>query len=299
MKKIKKLSVVIVALAVCMLFGSVVWAESGSTAENVFSAVLDKTSICVSDQAQTVTVTIKAPSATVYYGTQGVVDVNGWAYTLTHFPALDTTNGVNGNTFTWVDMENANSYLAADGVMLKLTVTVPANAPAGTYDLGLSELEYISGMDVDQGTVTTASATNVVATLTISEHAWGAPSYEDNDDGTHTATYTCTADATHTKSDAPAEHSYTLEGGTKCVCDATKPVTPPPATGLKGDVNLDGSVTAADLTLLARHIGGIELITNETALVNANVNGDGSITAADLTKLARYVGGIITDWSQN
>ena len=67
---------------------------------------------------------------------------------------------------------------------------------------------------------------------------------------------------------------------------------------LMGDLDNDGDVDAYDLTILARHVGGIELITNEIILQNADVNGDGNVDAYDLTKHARYVGGIILDWDQ-
>lgn len=63
--------------------------------------------------------------------------------------------------------------------------------------------------------------------------------------------------------------------------------------GLPGDVNTDGVVTAADLTLLARHVAKIEVITDPVALLNADVTGDGSVSAEDLTKLARYIAKII------
>lgn len=65
---------------------------------------------------------------------------------------------------------------------------------------------------------------------------------------------------------------------------------------LLGDLNLDGLVDSDDLTLLARHVGGIELLTANTALTNADVNSDGQINSDDLTIHARYVGGIIADW---
>lgn len=64
-----------------------------------------------------------------------------------------------------------------------------------------------------------------------------------------------------------------------------------------GDLDLDGDVDAYDLTMLARHVGGIEYITGQ-ALLNADVDGDGLVDAYDLTMHARYVGGIITDWNQ-
>lgn len=59
--------------------------------------------------------------------------------------------------------------------------------------------------------------------------------------------------------------------------------------GLLGDVNLDGTVDAKDLTLLSRHTAKIQYITDPQALANADVNQDGSITAVDLTKVARHV----------
>ncbi len=61
-----------------------------------------------------------------------------------------------------------------------------------------------------------------------------------------------------------------------------------------GDLNGDGSADASDLTILARHVGKVEYITDETALANADVTGDGAVDANDLTKLAQYVGKIIS-----
>lgn len=66
-----------------------------------------------------------------------------------------------------------------------------------------------------------------------------------------------------------------------------------------GDLDLDGDVDAYDLTLLARHVGGIELLADPVTLYNADTDGDGDVDAYDLTIHARYVGGIITDWEQN
>ncbi|MCD7859774.1 MAG: dockerin type I domain-containing protein [Firmicutes bacterium] len=61
-----------------------------------------------------------------------------------------------------------------------------------------------------------------------------------------------------------------------------------------GDLNGDGEVNANDLTILARHVGKVEYITDETYLANADVTGDGSVDASDLTKLAQFVGKIIS-----
>jgi hypothetical protein len=68
--------------------------------------------------------------------------------------------------------------------------------------------------------------------------------------------------------------------------------------GILGDLDLNGLVNSDDLTLLARHVGGIELVEGQ-ALLNADVNGDDLVNSDDLTKHARYVGGIITNWDQD
>ncbi|MBQ1907328.1 MAG: dockerin type I repeat-containing protein, partial [Firmicutes bacterium] len=60
-----------------------------------------------------------------------------------------------------------------------------------------------------------------------------------------------------------------------------------------GDVNLDGTVDSKDLTALARHVAGIQILSDDRALANSNVNGDDSVDAKDLTKLARFMAHII------
>ncbi|MCD8357680.1 MAG: dockerin type I repeat-containing protein [Oscillospiraceae bacterium] len=63
---------------------------------------------------------------------------------------------------------------------------------------------------------------------------------------------------------------------------------------LPGDLNGDGEVDASDLTILARHVGKVDTITDKTALANADVTADGDVDASDLTKLAQYVDKIIS-----
>lgn len=63
------------------------------------------------------------------------------------------------------------------------------------------------------------------------------------------------------------------------------------AVGLMGDLNGDGSVTAADAVLLAKHLIGLSGL-DEAQLAQADLDGDGSITAADAVLLAKkLVGG--------
>jgi len=62
--------------------------------------------------------------------------------------------------------------------------------------------------------------------------------------------------------------------------------------GVKGDINGDSKVDAADVTALARHVGQIETVTDAQLLKNADVTANSSVDADDLTKLARFVGQI-------
>ncbi|MBR3129509.1 MAG: leucine-rich repeat protein, partial [Clostridia bacterium] len=61
---------------------------------------------------------------------------------------------------------------------------------------------------------------------------------------------------------------------------------------LRGDANMDGSVTSADAALILRHVIGFETLA-DTALQLADVNGDGKITAADAAMILRFVVGLI------
>lgn len=62
---------------------------------------------------------------------------------------------------------------------------------------------------------------------------------------------------------------------------------------LYGDLNDSGAVDAADLTILARHVAKIEILSGVN-LEAANVDFNDEVTASDLTTLARYVAKIIT-----
>ena len=65
--------------------------------------------------------------------------------------------------------------------------------------------------------------------------------------------------------------------------------------GLRGDVNLDGTVDINDFVALARHLGLVEAITDPVALVNADVTGEGDVDISDFVKLAQYLGNVIAD----
>ena len=159
MKKIKKLSVVIVALAICMVFTGTVWAQGTST--NMFAPSLDKTTLHVNKQAQTVTLTIAAPSSITVYGVEGVLQLpSGWSIASVSADSLtgfDAEVNVNGNSFLWFAPGETETEIVPVNVQTLFTVTVnvPANT-VGTFALGLSSIEYITGIDYENGTVTIA-----------------------------------------------------------------------------------------------------------------------------------------------
>lgn len=198
--------------------------------------------------------------------------------------------------YTW-DNEyatcTAKRVCGTDGAHVEtetVETTKTVKTPAGCETKGWST--YSANFDASWAV---DGQTKDVEDIAAKNHAYPETpsSYTDNEDGTHTANYMCGNDENHVKQDEPVSHTYDREGN-KCVCGAVKPV----ATAVKGDIDLDGDVDSDDLTLLARHVGGIEVITDSAVLANADVNGDDEVDSDDLTKHARYVGGIITDWSQ-
>lgn len=102
----------------------------------------------------------------------------------------------------------------------------------------------------------------------------------------------------------PYRLAFTEKSGLEAVTTSTDDLTetvavvaaPTPSVML-GDVNLDGEITAADITSLACHVAKVTTIVDATALANADTNGDGEVAAADLTLLAQYVAKIIDSFN--
>ena len=210
MRKIKKLSVVIVALAICILFTGTVWAVG--TSENVFSAKLATPVLHVSNAPQTVSVTIEAPAAIAVYGTQGTVFANGLEYEISHFAPLDEAdvNDANG-TFVW--WNNEAKPQTVDKTLLTITVTIPAGT-TGTYKIGLLDLMYVTGVDFTEGTVTEVTQTNILTELSVISHTHST--YDKNND------YHWSVCACGEKIGEDVPHDFTAGD---CVCGAKKPVT--------------------------------------------------------------------------
>ena len=93
----------------------------------------------------------------------------------------------------------------------------------------------------------------------------------------------------------PETASFVYMSGTDMAYSKLAKVNPKvaAATGMKGDVNLDGKVDMTDAIKLLRHTLGIEVITDNTALVNGEVTGNTSLDMQDCIKILRYYLGII------
>ena len=71
--------------------------------------------------------------------------------------------------------------------------------------------------------------------------------------------------------------------------DTDTPAEPDKPKTLLGDLNGDGSINVADISLLAAHVKGVKELKDEEL---GDINGDGSINVADISKVAAHVKGI-------
>ena len=72
--------------------------------------------------------------------------------------------------------------------------------------------------------------------------------------------------------------------------ESTSPVLPDKFPAGYGDVNGDGKVTIADVTLIQKFIAGMGLSIEE---IYADVTGDGKITVADATYIQKFLAGLV------
>lgn len=63
----------------------------------------------------------------------------------------------------------------------------------------------------------------------------------------------------------------------------------------RGDIDDDGEITSADLTLLAKYVAGIRDIPDADIYSVSDINQDGIVDAKDLTQLAKFIANIISE----
>ena len=291
----------------------------------VISMLAISVNAVVTDKPQS-EITIAAPEQVTLYGDSATVTVTltmptcyaiEGQWTATDGLSMATLVADNGDTLSqdgvvvWADVagEVQNNWFKNPMGKMTATYTIPANATAGEYTVTFTCTVFAGGQQITDGDIAVVEGTFVYSkTIQVVQHECF--------DGTTDTDHICD-DENCPNEEAVTEHKHNTYGSDEtqhwsicdcgqmvgekvnhdftegdCVCGAEKPAT----TGLKGDLDLNGKVSAEDLTLLARAVAGIETLEGE-ALLNADVNGDGKINSEDLTMHARYVAGIIDTWN--
>ena len=237
---------------------------------------------------QTVTIQMIVKESLTCYALQGAWDIadSTGNITLTGDVVLNASLPADPNNYAygtaaggemmWVNGQiNSPVTLPQGYVFMTATYTVAANTPSGMYKIGFAKTVY-AGTDAEPDE--TSETLEIV--IEVVGHTCTFAKYEFDEDS-HWQVCECGKMIDNTDWD----HDFT---NGDCVCGAKKP-----ATGLKGDIDLDGEVGPSDLTALAKHLAEIEFITDATAAFNADVTGDDEIGPDDLTKLAQYMAEII------
>ena len=165
MKKANKLLALVLAAALCL--GLSLPAMAANSEGVTFEAQLDHATLNISDQDQTVTMTVSANKDVVVNGLQGTITKDA-ALTLTaieHDTLTFSAKKVNltSGKFTWYDDDAENNTVRT---IVKATFTVPANTPAGTYTVGLKDLNCVKATS-DSPAFTWEDAGSASATLTL------------------------------------------------------------------------------------------------------------------------------------
>ena len=237
---------------------------------------------------QTVTIQMIVKEPLTCYALQGAWDIadSTGNITLTGDVVLNASLPADPNNYAygaaaggemmWVNGQiNSPVTLPQGYVFMTATYTGAANTPSGMYKIGFAKTVY-AGTDAEPDE--TSETLEIV--IEVVGHTCTFAKYEFDEDS-HWQVCECGKMIDNTDWD----HDFT---NGDCVCGAKKP-----ATGLKGDIDLDGEVGPSDLTALAKHLAEIEFITDATAAFNADVTGDDEIGPDDLTKLAQYMAEII------
>ena len=162
----KKILVFLLSAVLCMSLNMISFAANETnTAGVIFTAELDKASLNVSDQDQSVVLTVKASEPVSVSSISYTASANGLKVAKLEgdgtYETGATTNLDTGK-FSWSATGGVETTVET---LSKVTFTVPANTPAGTYTLGVSAIKLTK----DYGMTVFENGATASATLTIAE----------------------------------------------------------------------------------------------------------------------------------
>lgn len=165
MKKANKLLALVLAAALCL--GLSLPAMAANSLGVTFTAQLDHATLNISDQDQTVTMTVTTNKDVDVISLQGVITHDA-ALTLTSI-SNETLGFIPANVnlgekmFAWYDLGVQTHTIST---IVTATFTVPANTPAGTYSVGLKDLNCVKVTGTNYGDAW-EEAGSASATLTL------------------------------------------------------------------------------------------------------------------------------------
>jgi hypothetical protein len=155
-----------------------------------------------------------------------------------------------------------------------ISTITPANGATGVSTSG--EIEIVFSKQMDKATQGTIALNPSIGS--VIGGSWSA------DGRTYTASYSGLQQGT--------SYTVTISGfndpDDNVMAEVTSSFTTEGTSIMYGDVNGDGRITAADVTMLLQYLAEWDL-GDSINLANADVNGDGRITAADVTLLLQYL----------
>ena len=174
MKTNKKLCIVLVVLAICLVLGGSIWAAEDPA---TFEATIDgENTICISDEDRTIAVTVKASKEIEAASFSALVMVpDGWSFALETPDVPEIKETCNGNQILWFGSIDSTETIENVPMtnLVTITYTVPEGV-TGNFDLGLSDVELYKVIDGDTFEMEClADQVTLSVTLTINEHADG------------------------------------------------------------------------------------------------------------------------------
>lgn len=322
MNKIKKLGIVLVALAMCMMLGVTGWAANSVS----YSVEPKQATVCVSEGMQMVTVTLKASEdiqiTSMYLE---VIMPTNWSINTIRNDTLGITEDnyhtkkdpvAEKHCVVWIEPESGNKTIKAGETLLAIDYDVPANAK-GIFTLGVENLELATMKDGYNLEVLTQETT-VTTTVTIKDHEYTATGYTWNADNTEcTAAGKCACGKTTTKSASvtsnvtkkptcvdKGETTYTATFNVDWAKTQTKVVEDVAKLehSYTGEIKNDGDTHSFKCVNGCEQYGATADHNFESgdcvcgaeepvAILYGDANGDDSVDARDLSLLQQYIAG--------